>query len=190
MGDLDMQYPNQSPSRTYPDRTVGRFSSREPPLFIDIFRAWLVRLVALPILLLTCLVVTSAGIRDIFDIGGTPLAKWFPQLTGYQETRRLDFAHVMAFGLMIGVWSACETLSRSLHWPVDSSSVLDTVKRYICFGLLGTDSIFFWLGLKAGSGFLVSAGMSFLSASIATIVYVLMLFFTAFKITELERGRR
>ena len=169
---------------------TGSNSAGIPPPGLNFAKAWLVRLLALPILLLTCLVVTSAGIRDIFDIGGTPLAKWIPQLRNYEETRRLDFAHVMAFGLMIGVWFAAETLSRSLHGSAGPLSLLEQVKRYICFGLLGTDAIFFWLGLKAGSGFLTSEGMSLFSASIATAVYLLLLFFTAFKITELERFPR
>lgn len=148
--------------------------------------AWLLRGGFLPVLILIYVIVSSEGLRSLFDALATPLYKYVPFMGLYQELRKIDVAVIIALVLLVLVWVTWEKLVRLYLSPPAQILNEEKLLWVVGIGLIVLDATLFFIGIQAGGAFLVSAATSFLGAMVMTALYVLMLIAAAYFIVKLD----
>jgi hypothetical protein len=148
--------------------------------------AWLVRCLFGLVLVIVYLTISAAGMRNLFELAATPLYKtglWpLTYLGQFDETRKLDLAHVLCLTLLVCVWFSWE----QIVWFYGAELPLTNARRLVWAGgtvVLLCDAALFWNGISQSAFF---SGSSELSATLITALYIGMLVLVATWVNKLE----
>lgn len=154
--------------------------------------AWLIQLLAAPILFINYSVISSHGLRTQYDLLATPLYRcvpWLHSLGQWKETRRLDIAFVMSMAIMAASWVAWSKLIRLYIFPSDVCSNAEKVWWTVSLTLLVTDGFVFWHGIVGGASAWETGNAAGLFAVVLTAIYLSVLVLVAL-VTESLKHRK
>lgn len=148
--------------------------------------AWLVRSLFALVLAIVYLTISAEGMRSLFETAATPLHKtglWpLTYLGQFDETRKLDLAHVLCVAMLVCVWISWEQLVRFYA----QESPLTNARRLVWAGgsvVLVCDGVLFFIGISQSAFF---GGSSEFAAGLLTALYVGMLILVATWVNILE----
>ena len=149
--------------------------------------AWLVRIPFFLVLIVIYLTISAEGLRNLFDTAAIPLHKtglWpLTYLGNFEETRKLDLAHVLCMALLVCVYVSWEMIV----WFYIAELPLTNAKRVVWAGgslVLLCDAVLFWIGVSQSAFF---GDSSYFSATLITVLYVGMLLLVATFVNMIER---
>ena len=172
----------------------GTFEQLKEP---GVLKAWLVKLVSIPILALIYWIVVAEGLRLMHPVFGTPLSKLpvpgFGLFARYQATYRFDLGHIAAMGIFMCSMILWVLIMKDLfvknERPDEEPStrfIRQRILRTLGLSMLGGDLVLFFVGVSQSVGGVLGGGMEIFPSLVLTVVYGSSIVFLAYLFVSLR----